>query len=85
MNSMTLIGGATGTIVSAVALYIFVEISIAYWLPERAGKRWESLIHLPKLEYFAPTFRWMMPILAMVTLVRLFSSAQIVIASLGVG
>lgn len=83
MNITILLSGLIGAIVSAVALYVFFEISTAYWAPERAGKRWKALINLPKLNYFAPTFRWLMPLLAIFVLFQFFISMQILFSGAG--
>ena len=83
MNSLVLTSGIIGAIVSALALYVFIEISTAYWAPQRAGGRWKALIALPKLEYFAPTFRWLMPLLAVVMLLQFFVSVQLILSGIG--
>ena len=83
MNSLILTSGIIGAIVSAVALYVFIEIATAYWAPQRAGGRWKALIALPKLEYFAPTFRWLMPLLAVVMLLQFFVSVQLILSGIG--
>ena len=82
MSKLILTSGLIGAIVSLAGLYIFIEISTAYWAPERAGRRWKDLIALPKLSYFAPTFRWLMPVLALVMLVQFFISVQLLFNSL---
>ena len=85
MNSLILTSGIIGAIVSAAALYVFIEISTAYWAPRRAGGRWKALIALPKLHYFAPTFRWLMPLLAVVMLLQFFVSVQLLLSGIGKG
>ena len=83
MDLLILSSGLIGTVVSAAGLYVFIEISTAYWAPQRAGGRWKALIALPKLEYFAPTFRWLMPLLAVVMLLQFFVSVQLILSGIG--
>ncbi|MEM7465568.1 MAG: hypothetical protein AAF387_01655 [Pseudomonadota bacterium] len=82
MHTTMLFAGVAGTIVSAVAMHIFYELSVAYWAPNRADQRWRSLIHLPKFLYFAPTFRWLMPLLAIIMIVQLFISLRMIFAGI---
>ena len=84
MNITVLSSGVVGAVVSIAAMYVFYEISVAYWAPDKAGSRWKSLIRLPKLLYFAPTFRWLMPLLAIFMILQLFISMRMVFAGIGI-
>ncbi len=82
MTDAILLGGLIGAGVSIACCYLFVELSVAYWAPRRAKERWLRLIDLPKLRYFAPSFKWFMPAFALLMLVQLLICIQMVIGAL---
>ncbi len=84
MNTLVLAGSLACVTVSSHALYAFIELSVAYWTPARARERWTKFVEQPKLEYFAPSFRWLMPLFAVVALVQLVASARVLFAAIGI-
>ena len=84
MNAMIVTAGVIGVVVSGIGLFICIELTIAYWHPRLARRRWREFVAMPKLEFFAPAFRWMMPLFAIVMLAQVFVSGQILLDGLGV-
>ena len=85
MEKLIVSAGVIGSATSMIALYVLIEISIAYWVPGRAGTRWKALVNLPKFLDLAATFRWMMPLLAIYTTVQFLLSLQLISDGLSLG
>ncbi|GEM_PF-3404402 len=83
MNIAVVFAGLSSRAVSLGALYVLIELSTAYWQPQRAGERWKAIIALEKLEYFAPVFKWLMPLFALLALVQFFIAVSRPLVALG--
>ena len=79
-----ILAGLVGTLASTAALYIFIEITTAYWTPVRAGARWKALVEMPKLLHFAPVFRWMMPLFVCLSAMHLLFAVRLLLTGAGI-
>ena len=85
MPTIYILAGAVGTLASVAAMYVFIEITTAYWMPVRAGARWKALVEMPKLLHFAPVFRWMMPLFAGLAAFQLLLAVRLLLTGAGIG
>lgn len=82
MNIAEVAGGGLGILVSLCACFVCYEMSIAYWVPSRAGTRWRRFVESPKLTTFAPTFRWFMPLFVILTALQAATAIRVLVAGL---